>query len=127
MEHQYGSRVGVLLSANEYQVELIGYGVYEGPQPIPLEGPERPAGFVGMCARESVQFTPDKPHLNPRIRLDSGSIVWGCESWWASEEYVKKICASGREVIHVDINAVRAQLLAEEDEERAAAPMTTAH
>ncbi len=67
MSAQIGDRVGALLSMSETEVRLLGYGVYQGPQPC------------------------DAIHgiLNPQIKLDDGTIVWGYQCWWGVEEKVR--------------------------------------
>ena len=74
MSHQVvGSRVGAIQSSDEEAVRLYGYGVYEGDQPLDRDDCLAPRGFP-----------------TPRIRLDSGDVVWGCQCWWGSEESVRK-------------------------------------
>lgn len=60
-----GTRVGAISSADSDQVNLLGYGVYQGDLVSPL-------GFP-----------------NPCILLDNGATVWGYQCWWGSEEEVK--------------------------------------
>lgn len=72
-----GDRVGAILKANEKTVHLLGYGVFDGD----VEHPE--FGFP-----------------NPRITLDSGGHVWGCECWWGPEEKVRASIGE-REIIEV--------------------------
>lgn len=83
-----GSRVGAVLSANDDVIEVIGYGVYEGSQ---MGSP------LGLP--------------NPRIKLDNGEIVWGCECWWGSEDEIKAkvqhYLDHGRRVIEIDIRKER--------------------
>lgn len=79
MATKVGDRVGAIRSATPDTVELFGYGVYDGD----IEHPE--LGFP-----------------NPRITLDDGSIVWGCECWWGPEERVKALIG-GRQVITVEV------------------------
>jgi hypothetical protein len=67
-ERKVGIRVGAILKANKDVVHLLGYDVYDGD----LTG------------------GPFKDVPNPRITLDSGEVVWGCECWWGSEEKVKE-------------------------------------
>lgn len=75
---EIGSRVGAIRFANEKTVYLFGYGVYDGDIPCPnLDGIP-----------------------NPRITLDNGEIVWGCECWWGSEQQIKDKIGD-REVIIV--------------------------
>ena len=102
-----GERVGAMLGSTDEVISFLGFGVYEGDHP-----PKDPApiGFTAEMASEAHEEA-DQPWLNPRIRLDSGSIVWGCECWWGSEEQYKKILADweakGKTVKHVDIDQVR--------------------
>lgn len=86
MLRKVGSRVGAILKADEDGVHLLGYGTYQGPQPIPEGVPG------GMCI-------PGIP--NPKILLDSGKTVWGCQCWWSSEEETKRMIGD-RNVIDVD-------------------------
>lgn len=71
-----GTRVGAISSADSDQVNLLGYGVYQGE----LVSPE---GFP-----------------NPCILLDSGVTVWGYQCWWGSEEKVKASIGN-RKVVEV--------------------------
>lgn len=54
-----GDRVYIL---DETGKNVIGFGVYEGDFRHPL-------GF-----------------FNARIKMDDGSIIWGCECWWGAEQ-----------------------------------------
>lgn len=69
-----GTRVGAMVSATDTEVRMFGYGIYEGNE-IP------PSDVQGR----SVPMT----YPNPKIKLDSGEVVWGCECWWGSEETIK--------------------------------------
>lgn len=89
-----GDRVGAILSADDKAVRFCGFGVYVGDE-IPKEA----AGWIADVAR-------DMGHANPKIQLDSGKVVYGCECWWGSEEEVRRQLA-GREIIHVDIDEER--------------------
>ena len=64
--------------AEDKIVAFLGCGVYEGD-------------FVPT---EAVGYLADKARLhekrNPRIRLDNGKVVYGCECWWGYEERIKK-------------------------------------
>lgn len=86
-----GERVGAILSANDECVKLLGFGVYVGDfkPDVPCLGipaDELPDGFV-----------------NPKIELDDGRVVWGCQCWWGDED---KVCGmiDGRRVVVVDTN-----------------------
>ncbi len=71
---QIGDRVGAILSSNSEVVNFLGYGKYDGDIDHP---------YLGFP--------------NPRITLDNGDTVWGCECWWGPEGEIKKILA-GRKV-----------------------------
>jgi len=96
---EVGQRVGAILGAKEGIVEFLGYGVYEGDHI-----PEEAVGFMADASRVC-KWT------NPRIRLDSGKVVYGCECWWGSEAKVKvqlaEYRASGYRIVEVDIDAIR--------------------
>jgi hypothetical protein len=89
-----GDRVGAILSADKDTVKLIGYGVYMGD-----EVPDEKAGGFGKFLRGAGL-------LNPKILLDSGKVVWGCECWWGPEEETAKRI-QGREVVNVDMDSAR--------------------
>jgi hypothetical protein len=72
-----------MASANDEEVHLFGYGVYEGDE-APPPNVMGPFGYS------------DFP--NPKIRLDSGEVVWGCECWWCPEEDMKQGIGSRRVV-----------------------------
>jgi hypothetical protein len=94
MKRKVGDRVGAWHSATDDEVRVFGYGVYEGDF-IPTEA----AGMIAEMARE-VGVT------NPRIRLDSGKVVYGCECWWG-DEAMSRTKIAGRRVVDVDIDEVR--------------------
>jgi len=73
-----GTRVGAVMNSNDEEVNLFGYGVYVGDH-TPVEG-------VGLFA-EMIRKRKD---TNPKIELDNGTVIYGCECWWGSEEGVKK-------------------------------------
>ncbi len=62
-----GDRVAVLLEDG-----TTLYGTYEGEE-IPPEDDSK--GWLYKLVVEA-------QHENPKIRLDDGRIVWGCECWW---------------------------------------------
>jgi len=91
-------RVGAILGANDGICEFLGYGVYVGDE-IPTEA----VGFFAEVLKKG-KIT------NPKIVLDSGKVVYGCECWWGDEEEVKKTLASMKEVKQVDIDEIRKAL-----------------
>ena len=78
-----GARIGAIQSANEQQVHLLGYGVYDGDFPY--------APF---------QDDPSFTITTPRMTLDDGSVVWGPECWWGPEEKIRASIGQ-REVVRV--------------------------
>ena len=54
--------------------------------------------FLGMLGEKQIP--------NPKIRLDNGTVGWGCQCWWGSEEQVKAMIG-GREVMLVDLEGKR--------------------
>ena len=90
-----GERVGAIFgSKDDGSVEFFGYGVYEGDFV-----PEEAVGWIAENLREHAVE-------NPRIRLDSGKVVYGCECWWGPESKVLERL-DGAIVIDVDIDEVR--------------------
>lgn len=71
---QAGQRVGAMLGASNGVVKLLGFGVYEGDE-VPPEETNSLAAALGIP--------------NPKIKLDNGEVVWGCQCWWGAEEEIK--------------------------------------
>jgi len=61
-----GSRVVALRNTISDVAYVYGFGVYVGDEPFPT------GWMVGIP--------------NPKIVLDSGEVVWGCQCWWGCEE-----------------------------------------
>ena len=98
---EVGARVGAILgssSANK-TVEFLGWGRYEGD--------EVPEGAIGWIAEDAIE----ESVTNPKIVLDSGQVVWGCECWWGSEHAMQSKLAEwhalGFTVVPTDIDEVR--------------------
>ncbi len=70
--------MGAVLSANQKEVKLLGFGVYEGDFVPEADAP----GWMTQILRDSGV-------RNPRIRLDDGRTVYGCQCWWGLEDSVK--------------------------------------
>ncbi len=68
-----GTRVVAILEAKDGVVRSFGEGVYAGD----FDLPENAGGF-------------NFGQKNPRIDLDNGKTVWGCDSWWGPREAVMK-------------------------------------
>lgn len=93
-----GDRVGAILSSKNGIVKFIGYGIYVGDA-IPKEA----VGFMAEALKETKT-------VNPKIELDSGKVVYGCECWWGSEKRVKEILDSSKEIVNVDIDDIRKEI-----------------
>jgi hypothetical protein len=76
------TRVGAIRNEADGTVYFFGYGVYVGRKSCPLLD-----GFD-----------------NPKIELDGGGTVWGCESWWGPEEKIKQMIGE-KQVVMVDPSA----------------------
>lgn len=74
-----GDRVGAILSGKGNTVKFLGYGVYVGDEIPPNTGPN------SMTAWMEEDRVP-----NPKIQLDNGDVVWGCECWWGPEDRIRK-------------------------------------
>ena len=91
-----GDRAGAIISADKETkiVQFAGYGVYVGDI-VPPPG----IGLFGLDFH-------DMGKTNPKIELDNGSVIWGCQCWWGHEEAVKKQIESykqnGYDVVIVD-------------------------
>lgn len=66
-----GGRVGVILSTSDTEIVMLGYGTYLGNFNPTSEGVDGPNALI------------------PKVRLDSGRIVWGFQMYWGAEELVR--------------------------------------
>ena len=96
-----GQRVGAILSVGREEkiVCFLGYGVHVGDSV-----PEEAVGWLAEICRE-YGFT------NPRVELDDGQTVYGCECWWGGEVETRrelaKYEAAGYTIRQVSIADVR--------------------
>ncbi len=74
-------RVIAIRNADKNDVNIYGYGEMVGEEPCP--------------------YLFDIP--NPKIVLDSGEVVWGCECWWGNAEKFEKEQLCGRRIVFVPI------------------------
>lgn len=70
-----GDRVGAILSADHDEINVFGFGVYIDDEVPPIAV----NSYLHNCGR-----------TNPKIELDSGHIVWGCECWWGAEDEIQE-------------------------------------
>jgi len=94
MNRKVGMRVFAIRNSEAGRVYLYGFGTYEGD-----EAPDKEAqgvkGLSALCGGK-----------NPKILLDNGKVVWGCECWWGPEEKFYEKFANAQ-IIEVDIVAER--------------------
>lgn len=91
-----GDRVGAVLDVHDGVVRLFGYGTYIGEE-IPNE---KVSGFGSILRTSNIP--------NPKIQLDSGKDVFGCECWWTFEDVVQTM-TSIKKVVIVDIDEIRSK------------------
>jgi hypothetical protein len=90
---------------------LFGRGV--------MVGMEVPHGAAGPTAEQIIS----EDSLNPRIDLDTGETVWGCECWWLPEQkgdlWLMELLAAGYAVDEISVARLRKHidLLEERDEQ----------
>lgn len=106
--YEVGDRVGAIfgVDSDTSTVTFLGYGVFSGWE-VPVTG-------VGYLAEVLKEINVE----NPKITLDNGDVVWGCECWFGKEEVVKrkvvKWQALGYHVVTERIDDIRADYNAEE-------------
>lgn len=86
-----GDRVGAISHAYDGTVYLFGYGTYQGDSTPPPE-----VEFLGLSVADRWRKT------NPKIILDNGETIWGCECWWGPEAEVQEK-AKGQTVVIVSV------------------------
>lgn len=101
-----GARVGAILSANSKEVQLLGYGVYDGEH-------EPPFGPLGMNKDEYDKIAAEMKRegklpedfvwKNPRITLDDGTVIWGAQCWWGTEDSIRSSIGD-RQVIQASVS-----------------------
>ena len=77
-----GSRVIAVVSINNNVAHVLGEGTYVGDE-VP-----------DAKAFPHLRMFSDNNIPNPRINLDSGGTVWGCECWWGGVAKMKARLAS---------------------------------
>lgn len=93
---QKGDRVGAMLSEEGGIVNFLGFGTFEGHEVPPAEGGPSLTNLLHQEGKE-----------NPKIKLDNGDVVWGCECWWGPEEQIKAKLANASKVNNVKIADLR--------------------
>jgi hypothetical protein len=91
-----GDRVGCFLSVVHDTALFLGWGTYVGDEVPPNEGHSSLTAYLSGLRQ-----------ANPKILLDSGDVVWGCECWWGPEAEVKAECARMKKVINITMTEAR--------------------
>lgn len=86
-------RVGAVLSSNEEHINFLGWGEYVGDEVPPAD--TDPESFLQMLHDNGIP--------NPKIVLDNGSVVWGCQCWWGPEQKMLEWIDS-RKLVIVDVD-----------------------
>lgn len=89
-----GARAGAIASASVEEVRLLGYGVYEGDF---VPDATTKGGLAKLAHKHNLP--------TPRIRLDDGTQVYGCQCYWGSEQEIKEIIGS-RVVVQTTLEEV---------------------
>ena len=104
-------RVAALSHTDKEKKEIyfFGYGEYVGD----FVPGEEVAGDLGKQTRNS-------SFKNPKIILDSGQVIWGCECWWSDEDIIKqqfsKMESEGWKIINLDIEEEREKISLDDDD-----------
>lgn len=116
MEHEYDKMIGKKVLAihaidnTHAQAWIFGRGEFLGTF--------YPDSAVGALADHIREVDGDDAR-NPKIRLDDGNIIWGCECWWMDvyrgDMWLMEMASHGYEVLDVDINDVRIRYLEDHD------------
>lgn len=92
-----GDRVFVVVQITDDNVaEVLGPGVYEGD-------------FLPDESIAAVKWIRDMGYDNPRIRLDSGEVVYGVEVWWGEEQSLRAQI-DGYKVKTITVEQMRSRL-----------------
>lgn len=92
-----GTRVYALVGNKEHGVEVLGEGTYVGDE-VPVEA-------VGWMAEALVE----EQMANPKIALDNGGVVYGCECWWGSLEKTRARL-EGQVLVLITVDEMRARV-----------------
>jgi hypothetical protein len=85
------------------QVEL-GKMTKEDAEAELAEGARRAAARLAQPMAERVEDLHRRLSLNPKIELDDGAVVWGCQCWWGpGDENDLETKAAGRRIVTVPV------------------------
>jgi hypothetical protein len=100
--HFVGERVGAIAGATEKRVDSFGHGTFQGVE-VPPQDLRYQNSTIGEIA---------PGQANPKIELDNGDVVWGCECWWVSavefDEMLEGMKREGKEIRTITVEQYRA-------------------
>lgn len=114
-----GERVGAISHSMGNEAFFFGFGKYVGLT-VPREAGGMMAKVIcegidnaleelkALCEKEGKPFEDEEKKMlaligNPRIELDNGNAIYGCECWWGPEAQVQKQLSEFKKVNEVDI------------------------
>ena len=74
-------RIGAIRNSENGIVYMFGFGTYEGEE-VPPNDEKGERGLIGLLYKAN--------RKNPKLKMDNGTIVWGCECWWGDEDKIKE-------------------------------------
>jgi len=101
-----GDKIFAATHADGDHVYFLGFGVYEGDE-VPTED------AVGMTA----SLLRMREHENPKLTLDSGEIVWGCECYWGPASEFRSF-SNMRKVVPVTVAEYHESAKPKKEEEK---------
>ena len=93
-----GGDVGCCISMNGQEALFLGYGTYVGDEVPPDLGGQSLTSILAARGQR-----------NPKILLESGDVVWGCECWWGPKAVIEEQL-KGRTITTVSIADFRTQI-----------------
>lgn len=93
-----GDDVGCCISMTPEEALFLGYGTYVGDEVPPDLGGR---SLTSMLAAQGQK--------NPKILLETGDVVWGCECWWGPKAAIDAQL-QGKEVKRVTIAEFRQEI-----------------
>lgn len=94
---EIGAKVGAVLSAVDGVVHFLGWEVYGGDVIPEDRGP----GYVATSLHNAKL-------RNPKIILENGKVVYGCECWWGKEKAIQVAIdrwrREGYKIVNADIH-----------------------
>jgi len=85
-----GDRVGAIRNMDDETAWVFGYGVYDGEE-VPPEDEKGERGMIDFVHAANV--------TNPKLLMDDGTIIWGCECWWGPEKLARETISDRKIVI----------------------------